>query len=167
MLKTKINKLFEKINYIKSDITIPLISDFLDWFIEIIDLHFNNKTLKLKFNKWDIYLVNLWKNIWMELNKERPCIVYSKRSYNTINSIIVLPLKGKKIWKKLINKFHIEIKKSKFNYLWKDSICDIFYIRNISTKRVGKFIWKLENEYLSEIDEKISRMFDIKIKDGI
>ena len=166
MLKNKTNKLFEKISEIRNDVTISLISDFLDWFIEVFELHFNKKTLKLKFNKWDIYFVDLWKNIWNELNKLRPCIVYSKKSYNNINSIIILPLKSYK-GKKIINKFHIKLECSQTNNLKKDSICDIFHIKNISTKRLKWKIGNLETQYLKYIDKKIAKMFDIETKDEI
>jgi len=166
MYKTKLNKIWNLIDKIKNDINLPIISDFLEWFYDKIELNFNWNLPELKFKKWELYFVNLWKNIWSELNKTRPCIIYSKRSFNNINSIIVVPLKSY-YWKKLINKFHIKIPKTDKNKLKKDSICDIFHIRNISTKRLKWKIWVIEKKYLKEIDKKMSKMFDIKTKDEI
>ncbi len=57
--------------------------------------------------------------------------------------------------------------KSEFNNLNKDSICDIFHIRNISTKRINWKIWNIENKYIDEIDKKVFKMFDLKIKDEV
>ena len=164
MYKTKLNRIRNLIEEIKNDINLSIISDFLEWFYEKLDLNFNWTTPKLKFKKWELYFVNLWKNIWSELNKTRPCIIYSKKSFNNVNSVIIIPLKSNK-WKNLINKFHIEIFKSSENKLQKYSICDIFHIKNISTKRLKWKIWILEDKYLNEIDKKVSLMFDIKTKD--
>ena len=164
MYKTKLNKIQNFIEKIKNDITLPIISEFLEWFLEKLNIHFNKETPKIKFNKWELYFVNLWKNIWSELNKTRPCIIYSKKSFNNINSIIIIPLKSYK-GKDLINKFHIKVLKSLDNSLKKDSICDIFHIKNISTKRLKWKIWVLEKKYLDEIDEKVIKMFNIKTKD--
>ena len=161
MFKNKINKIIELIWKIKTDITVPLISEFLDWFYDILNIHFNKNEPNLKYQKWEIYFVNLWKNIWSELNKTRPCIIYSKRSYNNKSWVIIIPLKSAKN-KKIIEKFQIKVQKNNINNLRKDSIIDIFYIRNISTKRINKFIWKLNKEELLKIDELISKMFWIK-----
>jgi len=75
MWKNKLNKIWNLIDKIKNDINLPIISDFLEWFYEIIEINFNKKIPSLKLNKWDIYFVKLWQNIWSELNKNRPCIV--------------------------------------------------------------------------------------------
>jgi len=160
-MNKKINRLQNLVNQIKNDITIPILSDFLNWFYDKLNIHFNKKTPNLKYQKWDIYFVSLWNNIWSELNKNRPCVVYSKRSYNNKNWVVIIPLKSLKK-KKIINKFQVKISKSKTNWLEKDSIVDIFYIKNLSTKRINKYIWKLEELYLEEIDKKIIKMFWLK-----
>lgn len=41
MYKTKLNKILNLIEKIKNDITLPIISDFLEWFYEKIDINFN------------------------------------------------------------------------------------------------------------------------------
>ena len=155
-------KEFEQLikNYLQNEIYLPIISDFLEWFWEKIKIHFNKNTPNLKFQKWDIYFVNLWKNIWSELNKTRPCIIYSKKSFNNKNWVIIIPLKSFK-WK-IIEKFQVKIEKNKWNWLEKDSIVDIFQIKNISTKRLNKYIWKLDKKYFNEIDNKISNMLWLK-----
>jgi len=161
MLEKKINKFSALIKEIQNDINLFIISDFLDWFYKKININFNWKTPNLKFKKWEIYFVNLWKNIWSELNKTRPFLIYSKKSFNIKWWLVWIPLKSFK-WKDLIEKVQIKILKSDKNNLEKNSICDIFYLRNISTKRVNDFIWKLEEKYLEEIDNKVKYMFDIK-----
>lgn len=70
MYKNKLNKIWNLIDKIKNEINLPIISEFLEWFYEKINIHFNKKTPNLKLNKWDIYFVNLWKNIWSELDKK-------------------------------------------------------------------------------------------------
>ena len=161
MFKYKINKIIELIWKIKTDITIPLISELLDWFYEILYIHFNKNEPNHKYQKWEIYFVNLWKNIWSELNKTRPCIIYSIKPYNNKSWAIIIPLKSFKN-KKIIEKFQVKIDKNEINNLNKSSLIDIFYIRNISSKRINKYIWKLNKNDLLEIDNKVSKMFWIK-----
>ena len=164
MLKNKIEKIKKFILKNNNDINIPIFSDFLEWFYEKLNLHFFWIKPRIKFKKWEIYFVNLWKNIWTELNKIRPCLIYSKKSFNSINWIVIIPFKSYN-WKKIIEKFQIKIEKSHINNLRKSSICDIFHIKYISTKRLKWKVWIIENKYLEEIDKKVLLMFDIKIKD--
>ena len=46
MYKTKINKIQDFIEKIKNDITLPIISDFLEWFFEKLNLHFWNSNIE-------------------------------------------------------------------------------------------------------------------------
>jgi hypothetical protein len=41
MYQTKLNKISNLIEKIKNDINLPIISDFLEWFYEKLDLNFN------------------------------------------------------------------------------------------------------------------------------
>ncbi len=107
-----------------------------------------------------MYFVNLWKNIWSELNKTRPCLVYSIKNANFWNTVVILPFKSFK-WSKITN-FQIEVDKSNENYLEKKSIVDITSIRQISKKRFLTKKWKLEKKYINDIDEKILSLFWIK-----
>lgn len=157
MYKTKLNKIWNLIGEIKNDINLEIISEFLEWFYEKINIHFNKKSPDLKLNKWDVYFVNLWKNIWDELNKNRPCIIYSGYFFNNWNSVTVIPLKSYR-WK--INKnFNIFIKN---DFLDNPSIIDVWWIRQVSKKRIWLFLWTIGNDFLQKVDKKILKLFTIK-----
>ncbi|MDP2396623.1 MAG: hypothetical protein Q8S84_00170 [bacterium] len=51
MYKTKLNRILNLIENIKNDINLPIITEFLEWFLEKIDIHFNKNTPDLKLNK--------------------------------------------------------------------------------------------------------------------
>ncbi|MDD2870748.1 MAG: type II toxin-antitoxin system PemK/MazF family toxin [Candidatus Gracilibacteria bacterium] len=160
MYKTKLNRINNLIERVKNDINLPIISDFLEWFFEKLDIHFNKNISNLKLNKGDIVFVKLGKNIGSELNKTRPCLVYSNKLSNFGNTVIIVPLKS---YKGKINiNFNIFIKSSENTSLNKDSIVDISSIRQISKKRIFKRIGKLDKKYLNEIDSKIIKIFSIK-----
>ena len=160
MFKNKINKLIEKIEEIKNDITISLIWDFLDWFYSTLFLHFEKNEPRLFLKKWAIFFVNLWKNIWSELNKTRPCVIYSVKKANFWNTVLIIPIKTFKGQK--LNDFQVFVKSSKENLLEKDSIIDISWIRQISKKRIFTKKWYLEENIISEVDSKIINIFWIK-----
>jgi len=160
MYKNKLNKIWNLIDKIKTDITLPIISEFLEWFYEKLNFHFNKKEPKNILRKWDIYFVNLWKNVWSELNKNRPCIIYSWLKYNKWNTVIILPLKS---YKGNTNYFfNVFIKATKYNNLKLDSIIDLSWIRQISKKRINLKRWVIEEKYLKEIDKKVLKLFQIK-----
>jgi len=125
-----------------------------------VGIHFNKESPNLKLSKWRICFVNLWQNIWSELNKQRPCIIYSVKNANFWNTVIIFPLKSYK-WRK-INDFQIFIKASSINLLKKDSIIDISWIRQIDKKRILTKKWLIEKEIILKIDEKIITIFWIK-----
>lgn len=154
ILKNKFLELFNIQNF-------ELIFDFLDWFKEKLDLNFNKKNPDLKLNKWEIYFINLWKNIWSELNKKRPCIIFSDWFFNNWNTVSVIPLKSYE-WKKYNRSINIFIEKNHFNWLKENSIADLSWIRQISKKRIWLFIWNLENENILKINKKIMKFFWIK-----
>ena len=159
MYKTKLNRIQNLIEKIKNDITLPLISDFLDWFLEKLDIHFNKNTPSLKLNKWEIYFVKLGQNIWWELNKERPCIIYSDKKYNWWNTVLIIPLKS---YKGKINNYFNTFIKSENNELKKDSIADLWAIRQISKKRILTKAWKINEKDLEKIDKKLIKILWIK-----
>ena len=160
MFLNKINKLTQRIEKIKDDINIPIISDFLDWFYDLFKINFLDNTPNLKLNKWDIYFIELWRNIWNELNKARPCIIYSNYYNNNWNTVVIVPLKS---YKSKINKnINILLKKDECNWLEKISIIDISSIRQISKKRILFKIWILDKRYMKKLDKKILRYFWIK-----
>ena len=163
MYKTKLNKIWNLIDKIKNDINLPIISDFLEWFYEKLNINFNKKNPNIKLQKWDIFYINLWKNIWSELNKIRPCIIYSKKFANNWKTTVIIPLKS---YKWTFNKdLYILIKNDKINKLQLKSIIDITAIRQISKKRIRWYIWKLSSNDLYKIDKKIIKIYWINNKE--
>ncbi len=159
-MEKKLNKLQNLINKIKNDITIPILWDFLDWFYDKLNIHFNKDTPKVFPKKWDIYFVNLWQNIWSELNKIRPCIIWSVKQANFWNTVLVVPLKSFK-WQKL-NDFQGLIKKSKINWLERDSVIDFSSIKQTSKKRLLNKVWKLDESDFEKLNKWLSFIFWIK-----
>ena len=157
MYKTKLNKIWNLIDKIKNDINLPIISDFLEWFYDKIELNFNKKTPKLIFNKWDIYFINLWKNIWSELNKTRPCLIISKTYFNNSNTLIIAPLKSYK-WKK--NKNTQILLKHKL--LKNSSVIDFLSIRQIDKKRINNYVWTISKKDIEKINKKLIKIFWLK-----
>ncbi len=163
MYKNKLEKIWELIKLIKNDINLPVISDFLEWFYKKIKIHFEEYNReKLTPKKWETYLVDLWQNIWSELNKIRPCIVYSNYYVNWWNNIIIIPIKTYKT--KLNKNIQVLIEKDNLNKLEVKSIASLFSIREISKKRIIRRIWILDKRILKIIDNKISKIFEIKQK---
>jgi len=160
MYKTKLNKIWNLIEKIKSDINLPIISDFLEWFNEKLFLHFKKINPNLNLSKWDIFFVDLWKNIWSELNKKRPCLIFSTGLFNKTNTVIIIPLKSYK-WK--TNKSTQILIESK--YLKSKSIIDCLSIRQIDKKRINNYIWKLGKSNQNRVDKKIVRIFWLKNKE--
>ena len=159
MYRNKLNKIWNLIDTIKNDITLPIISDFLEWFYEKININFNKKEPKLNLNKWEIYFVNLWKNIWSELNKNRPCIIISKTYFNKTNTVIVIPIKSYK-WK-ISRSTQIIVD---LDFLNNKSIIDILAIRQIDKKRINNYIWTIWKENIVKIDKKLWKILWIKSK---
>ena len=157
MYKTKLNKIWNLIDSIKNDITLPIISDFLEWFYEKINLHFNKNNPNIEISKWDIFFVELGKNIWSELSKQRPCLVISKNIYNKTNTVIIIPLKSYK-WK-IYSYTQVLIKHKN---LKSKSVVDCLSIRQIDKKRINNYIWKIKKQDLLRIEKKLAKIFWIK-----
>ena len=135
---------------------------YLTWFNKKIDLHLQ-KNPELKLNKWEIYFVDLWKNIWSELSKKRPCIIYTDRYFNNWETVVILPLKSFE-WKKYNRNINIFIEKDKINKLKENSITDLSWIRQISKKRIWWYIWNLNEDEIFKINKKLSKFLWIKNK---
>jgi len=153
----ELKQLIDKIK--KQESLVPLLSDFLDWFVEKLNIEFFNKNNSIVPKKWDIFYVNLWKNIGSELNKIRPCIVVSKRKFNAWWTVLIAPLRSYK-WKD--KKYFIKIEPDDINNLWKVSLVDIFAIRQVDKKRLKQKIWKLSGENLYNVDTVLLKIFWIK-----
>ncbi len=156
MIKKLLLSLEDNITKYQNSITNPIIYNILEWFIDFVKLFFSENNHKKVFFKGDIYLIDLWINIWSELNKKRPCIIYSNDEVNRWDCIVVLPLKTLKQEK--INNFSIIIKPEN-NWLELLSYTNITDIRSVSKKRISKFIWKLWLDDLRIIDTKITKYF--------
>ncbi|MDQ7009259.1 MAG: type II toxin-antitoxin system PemK/MazF family toxin [Candidatus Gracilibacteria bacterium] len=160
MYRNKLNKIGNLIDKIKTDINLSIISDFLEWFYETLNLNFNQKEPNLNLNKGEIFFIDLGKNIGSELNKIRPCIIYSGRKYNKSNTVIIIPLKSYK--GKINNNFNIFIKSTKYNNLTVDSMVDLSGIKQVSKKRIRLKKGNLEYKYIDKIDKYILKIFEIK-----
>ncbi len=160
MYKTKLNKILNLIETLKSDINLPIISDFLEWFYENININFNKQNPNLIPNIWDIFEVELWINIWSELNKKRPCVIVSKSCFNKWNTVIIVPIRSIKHFSKLWSiSFEIWI-----NWTWliKKSYLTPINIKEISKKRILKKIWKLNKEDIQKLKNALTNIFDIE-----
>jgi mRNA-degrading endonuclease toxin of MazEF toxin-antitoxin module len=93
-------------------------------------------------HKWEIYYVQLWKNISTELNKKRPCIVWSEKKYNAWWNLLILP--------------------SEINWLTRKSIITITDIKSVSKKRFSGKIWNIEEKNKQIIDEKLQAILWLK-----
>lgn len=158
MISSKLEKIKQKINSLSDDIFIPNVLQFLERFERKLFLHFEAKIWE-KFipKKWDIYFVELWSNIKAEINKTRPCMIYSDEYANQWDTIVILPLKT--LYWKLNYKFEILIQESKINWLKKKSRLTITQIRSVSKVRLKWKIGKLESSYIWQIEERIKIIF--------
>ena len=159
MRRNKLNKIWNLIEQIKDNINLPIISDFLEWFYEKLYLNFYKNIPLLNLSKWDIFFINLWKNVWSELNKNRPCLIISKALFNKTNTVIVIPLKSYK-WK-LNRNTQLLIK---YKLLKSKSIVDCLSIRQVDKRRIHNYVWKLNKSDLARVDKKIAKIFWIKNK---
>lgn len=155
-----IKRLINKVKEISNDITIPIIYQFLAWFNLVLYLHFEKKTPNIVFKQWDIYEIDLWQNIWSELNKKRPCIIISSEAFNKWNTVIMLPLKGiKDSTKTWIITIFIDFLKS---WLKKPTYCSCFNIREVSKKRIWQYIGSITKEDRKIINNSLSILFWLK-----
>ena len=99
------------------------------------------------------------KNVGAELNKIRPCIIYSNRKFNAWWTVIIIPLRSYK-WKN--KKFFVKIDPNNLNNLENVSLVDILSIRLVDKKRLLNRIWQLDNKSLKDIDNMVIKIFWIK-----
>ena len=158
-----IQELLENLNiYINKIYTVAnseFITNILNRYKDLLYIHFEWQIDKRYYKKWDIVWVNLWYNVWTELNKKRPCVVYSWKNHNQTDNIVIIPIKTYK-WK-LIDNFQIYINHDDQNNLKNDSLINILSIRSISKKRISQRFGKLSNNDISNLDKKIMYIFEI------
>ena len=119
---------------------------------------YQENTLFVK--QWDIYDINLWRNIGSELNKKRPCVVISDNAFNNGNTVVVAPLKSvKEYTKQWVLTIRID---HDFAGLEKKSFVSLGNIREVSKKRMQKKIWKIAKHDLLKTQESLSIFFGIK-----
>ena len=160
MYKNKLNKIWNLIEKIKTDMNMIFISEFLEWFYMKLELNFCRIDPLIEISKWEIFFINLWKNIWWELNKIRPCIIISNKEYNWWNTVLIIPLKSYK-WK-LNNNFNTFINFSVSNWLKMNSISDLWSLKQVSKKRILTKIWILDIGDLNKIDKKLLKILWIR-----
>jgi mRNA-degrading endonuclease toxin of MazEF toxin-antitoxin module len=130
----------------------------ISWFITKMKIS-NYKETEKVFAKWSLYYVDFWINIWSETNGCRPALIYKSTKYWYWRDTIVIPLTSYDTWKS-IDKFDIILKQDEVSCLKNDSILKTRYIKNVSKKRIWKFIWFIETEKLKET---IKSKFNIMI----
>ncbi len=126
------------------------LQDFLVWYNKKLNINFLKRREWRKFKQFQIYLFELWINIWWETNKKRPILIIWKTSWflnsKTILWVIITSLYDDKWNKKTFWKFDILIKSNKQNWLKKDSIIKLWKIIELDKKRVLKYLWKIDKE---------------------
>lgn len=127
---------------------------------EKIKIHFKLPKSIFIPHKWEIYYVELWKNISTELNKKRPCVVWSEKKYNTGGNLVILPLKTYN--NKFNQKYNVIIVPTRFNWLIKESIITITDIRSVSKKRFWGKLWIIGEFDKQIIDQKLKNILWIK-----
>lgn len=153
-----INKLISKLEQKSSQFVIET-TNIINWFLLYLDLFFAKDNI-LYYNQWDILYIELWLNIWSELSKPRPCLVFSDSIANRWDTIIILPIKTYK-WK-LPHKFCVMIDDFEKIWLKNKSYISITDIRSISKKRITRNLWKIDIYILKSINRKIEKIFNIR-----
>ena len=148
------------ISSIYNDLLSENIGKFLRWFLDSLKIHFSRKIIIRQYKKWDILLIDLGQNIWSEICKRRPCVVFSEKKYNHTDSLVVIPLKSYK--NKSVSKFEIMIKADKDNLLYKNSLVSFISIREISKKRIIKHLWRFNAYDMNNISNKFLDFFGYK-----
>lgn len=125
-----------------------------------IKIHFKKIEGIFVPHKWEIYYVQLWKNISTELNKKRPCIVWSEKKYNAWWNLLILPLKTYR--NKFQEWYNVVIDSTKNNWLTRKSIITITDIKSVSKNRFWGKIWNIEEKYMQIIDQKLQVILWLK-----
>lgn len=129
---------------------------YMRWFIGKLKIILYWKDKKI-FYKWDVIKLNLWYNIWSEINKERIAIILSPNFLNKTSwNMIILPLTSYKKMKKLGKDIHYILEEYDF---MEKSVVLISNIRDISKKRIIKKIWKLNKDDIDNINDKMTSLF--------
>lgn len=110
-----------------------------------------------KFNRGEIWIIDLDPTIGREQAKKRPCLILSSNSFNktSVGLVIVIPITTKK---KNIP-LHIPIDPGQsglkiFSYI----MCE--QIRSVSIERIENYSGKLDEDILLEIEYILKKILD-------
>lgn len=160
LLHKKLEKIENSVKNLENENTHPMILDFLEWFHQKLEIHFQRKSPNMIMNIWDIFDVELWINVGSELNKTRPCVVVSKAVFNKWNTLIIVPIrslkKDSKIWSV---SFEIQIEETG---LFKKSYVTPINIQEISKKRLLKKKWKMQKWDIQKLKKALASIFEIE-----
>jgi len=132
---------------------------YLRRIVSLLKIELYGKDQKI-FKKKDILRVNLWYNIWSEINKERLGVVVSPNYYNYhTNNVVILPISTYKVWRKISKQQHYVLWADDYQYLRNDSVVLIGQIRTISKKRIIKKVDVLRSTDAREIWKLITMFF--------
>lgn len=139
---------------------------FFNWCYKKLNInYFWKKNYPKKINQFSIYEADLWKNIWVESGKIRPVLILSSTAYSSKwEDVIIAPITDRynKVWKgKKIYPYDILLFPSFKNWLSKESILRLWWIRQIDKKRILYYRWKLTDEEKTSIKEKLSKLFKL------
>ncbi len=113
----------------------------------------------MKIHKYDILKIDLNPRKWHTQAWVRPCVVIQSNIFNKYSStILVVPLTSVK---KNIFPSEFWIKKSKTNWLNKDSRFLWSQIITIDKDFIVWEFWKLEKKYYSQLSEAINISLDL------
>ncbi len=132
---------------------------FDQWFV-YLDLWHKPRTTWHIPSQWEIYTTRLDPTIWWELQKTRPCIIYSIQSANRWDCVICIPIKTlKQIPKHNFRVKFLPTKENGLDTLSYASLCDL---RSLSKSRLWTKRWSLSPGDLARLHQYISILFGIQ-----
>lgn len=136
------------------------VRDFFRWTKSKIRIDQRNNPRR-KLVKGLICSVCLGKNIGSEFNKTRPCIVFRGNKFVNDRNLLIIPLTSLKT-NNTIRKTDLLIRPKTGNNLEKTSIARTSNLRDVSLKRIGHIIGKLDKNEIEKIENKLKKYLDIK-----
>jgi mRNA interferase MazF len=108
--------------------------------------------VSIKFEQFDVWLINLNPTIGSEIKKTRPCVIISPNEMNCLKTIIVSPLTS--------NGFKAPTRiNCKFNNI--DGFVLLDQIRAVDKKRLIKNLGKVDTETQNKISNTLVEMFTL------
>ena len=138
------------------------IQKFFDQWIGYLDLWHKPRTWWHLPSQWEIYMTHLEPTLWWELQKTRPCIVYSLQSGNRGDCVVCIPIKTFKQQPK--HQFWVKILPTVTNWLDSISYASLSDIRSISKSRLWTKKWSLKPSDIERIHQYIALLFGLEKK---